>query len=186
MANDKKTKEEVNNTSILISVYQAANQEIEFCKNQQWKILYYSIVVYGSIFGVFTQTKSNEWLLVGIGLIVFLIASILSCRLNNAINNSRGILGEIQASIPLIYKISNPERKSCKIDTYVSDLEKTLKEDPSINYCKNIRDKVFDMDNKILRKYGYFVFLSVFNFVGYIIMIHAICNYLKTTCSTWC
>ena len=88
--------------------------------------MYYSFLSYGGLFVVNTPTSSNQWLLLSIGGTIFLVASILSFNLNGAINHSRLILCEIQASIPLIYKISNPETKQEKAGIYIKELKEEI------------------------------------------------------------
>jgi len=168
----------MSNTSVLVSVYQSANQEIEFCKNQQWKVLYYSIVAYSALFGVFVLTKS-EWIPISIGIIIFVVATKLSWNLNKAINHSRQILGEIQASVPLIFRISNPVTKLDMADCYENDLQSLLKEEDHLVYRKEIKQSIFQEDNKFLRKFGYFGFLSLFSIAGLVIMSFTILNYVK-------
>lgn len=97
----------------MLAVYQAANHNMEFCKKQQWQILYWIITLHSGFAAFYSIQGSSEIPKLGnvflfLGVMVAVFGAFMIGLLQCSIINEKGTVKNIEKVIPFFKLIVKP------------------------------------------------------------------------------
>lgn len=165
--------------SVIQTSYQYLRARQEFFRNQQWRVIYYSILLYGAIYVISTNVKNCYlfFILLLSGIVICIICDYIILNLKESMKETRGNLSNIESVIPLfIAATSNKPRedllKCINLESVFCTCVKS--NDRSVQYPKGRQGE--NIISNLL------VFINSFAYlILAIILIHRYCSYLRIT-----
>jgi hypothetical protein len=74
---------------VLMMLYQVNRDNQELYINQQWKVIYYALLLYGAIFAVYLKLNNFESYMIIAGVSIFFISTVFICLIEQSLNTTR-------------------------------------------------------------------------------------------------
>lgn len=99
-------------STVLMGVYNAVRDNLEFYKRQQWLMIYYALLAYAAIFVAYQYLKDYKFCMFVFGGIIFIISCLVILVFQVSLHNERQMVEKIKEKLPLLNEISKEQKES--------------------------------------------------------------------------
>jgi len=79
MADNPNNSESISDRQVLMMLYQVNRDNQELYINQQWRVIYYAVLLYGAIFAVYLKLEDFKCYMYAAAVFIYVMSSVIIC-----------------------------------------------------------------------------------------------------------